>query len=80
MKIRNNNLFKGSATVVVIFSSLAASIYMVSAFADYEHYNIMLSKFENNTKQHYKQRVENVDNYYTDFTSIIETNENFILE
>ena len=39
--MKNKKFIKGSGIVAVIFASVVTSVYMVSTFADYEHYRVM---------------------------------------
>ncbi len=64
MKLCKNRLLKGSGILVVIFSAIASSIYMVSTFADYEHFNITSNKYKEQINKIYNERIENIDNYY----------------
>ena len=79
MQVKKKNI-KGSGIIVVIFASLAASVYMISAFADYEHLARMQNNYSNKLKSIYTKRVESVDNYYEVLEDKIDKNENYILE
>lgn len=48
---------KGSAILVVIFSSIAFYIYVMSVYSESEHFRIMQNKYEKNISEKY-----NVDN------------------
>lgn len=80
MQSKNNKLIKGSATLVVIFAALATSIYMISTFADYEHFNKSQNSYANNLKEIYAKRVESVDEYYKIIENKLQNDENYILE
>lgn len=80
MKINKNKFIKGSGVIVVIFAALATSVYMISTFADYEHFVRMQNNYSEKLKDVYKKRVENVDNHYQILENKIKKDENFILE
>ena len=42
------NKIKGSAILVVIFSSIAFFIYVMSVYSEAEHFNIIQNKYEKN--------------------------------
>ena len=56
--------FKGSAVLVVILSAIVFSIYVVSNFAEQEHYGILQDKYEKNIKEKYEKNVDNVEEFY----------------
>ncbi len=56
--------FKGSAVLVVILSAIVFSIYVVSNFAEQEHYGILQDKYEKNIKEKYENNVDNVEEFY----------------
>ena len=80
--IKNNKKRKlrGSGILVVIFATVATSIYMISTFADYEHFDILEKKYENQFKLIGEKRIESIDEYYNKLENEIKTNENYILE
>ena len=45
---------KGSAILVVIFSSIAFFIYVMSVYSEAEHYNIIQNKYEKNINKKYE--------------------------
>lgn len=55
---------RGSGILVVILSSIAFSIYGMSAFAEIEHLGILLNKYEENNKEYYEKYVNDVDSFY----------------
>ena len=48
------NKIKGSAILVVIFSSIAFFIYVMSVYSEAEHFNIMQNKYEKNINKKYE--------------------------
>lgn len=60
------NKLKGSGILVVILSSIAFSIYIVSSFSEQEHYSIILDKYEKNITSKYEENVEDINQYYDD--------------
>lgn len=56
--------FKGSAVLVVILSAIVFSIYVVSNFAEQEHYGILQEKYEKNIKEKYEKNFDNVEEFY----------------
>ena len=71
---------KGSGVLVVIFAGLATSVYMISTFADYEHFNISLDKYKEKIKSIYDKKVEDIDKEYIYLEKKIENNKSYILE
>lgn len=63
MNRKKNNL-KGSGILVVILSSIAFSVYAMSAFAEIEHFSILLDKYEKNNREYYEKYIDNVDEFY----------------
>lgn len=55
---------KGSAILVVILSAITFSIYVVSNFAEQEHYGILQNKYEKNIKDKYEENINNIEEYY----------------
>lgn len=53
MNRNKSKVIKGSATIVVIFAAITSSIYMVSTFADYEHYKNISDNYENFLQNNY---------------------------
>ena len=47
------NKMKGSAILVVIFSSIAFFIYVMSVYSEAEHFNIIQNKYEKNINKKY---------------------------
>lgn len=45
---------KGSAILVVIFSSIAFFIYVMSVYSESEHFSIIQNKYEKNITNKYK--------------------------
>ena len=62
---------KGSAVLVVILSAIVFSIYVISNFAEQEHYSILQDKYEKNIKEKYEKNIENIDEFYE---NILENN------
>ena len=56
--------FKGSAVLVVILSAIVFSIYVVSNFAEQEHYGILQDKYEKNIKEKYEKNTDDVEDFY----------------
>ena len=48
------NKMKGSAILVVIFSSIAFFIYVMSVYSEAEHFNIIQNKYEKNINKKYE--------------------------
>ena len=48
------NKIKGSAILVVIFSSIAFFIYVMSVYSEAEHFNIIQNKYEKNINKKYE--------------------------
>lgn len=61
---RKKNSLKGSGILVVILSSIAFSIYTMSAFSEIEHFSILLDKYEENNREYYERYINNVDEFY----------------
>lgn len=78
--MKNKKFIKGSGIVAVIFASVVTSVYMVSTFADYEHYRVMYNKYADYIKDVYAKNVENVDSRYQELEKKVKSGENFILE
>lgn len=78
--MKNKKFIKGSGVVAVIFASVVTSVYMVSTFADYEHYRVMYNKYADYIKEVYAKNVENVDSHYKELEKKVQNDENFILE
>ena len=62
--LREKRKLKGSGILVVILSSIAFSIYAMSAFSQVEHFSILLEKYEKNNKELYEKDIDYVDNFY----------------
>lgn len=77
MNSRNKKLIKGSGVLVVIFSALATSVYMISTFADYEHFNTQVDKYKKNLSSIYQKKVDNVDNVYNILQRKIESKNDY---
>lgn len=54
----------GSGILVVILSAIVFSIYVVSNFAEQEHYGIMQEKYEKNIKEEYEKDIDNIEEFY----------------
>ena len=54
----------GSGILVVILSAVVFSIYVVSNFAEQEHYGIMQQKYEENIKEEYEKKIDNIEEFY----------------
>ncbi len=70
---KKNNIKKrliGSGTLVVIFSAIAFSIYVVSNFAEQEHYGIIQKKYEDNIIKEYEKNINNIDEYYDNILNL----------
>lgn len=48
------NKLKGSAILVVIFSSIAFFIYVMSVYSEAEHFSIIQNKYEKNINNRYE--------------------------
>ena len=48
------NKIKGSAILVVIFSSIAFFIYVMSVYSEAEHFNIIQNNYEKNINKKYE--------------------------
>jgi len=57
-------MIKGSGILVVILSSIAFSVYAMSAFAEIEHFSILLDKYEKNNKEYYEKYIDNAEDFY----------------
>ena len=55
-------------------------MYMISTFADYEHFNITLDKYKVKIKSIYDKKVEDIDKEYIYLEKNIENNKSYILE
>ena len=49
---------RGSAILVVIFSSIAFFIYVMSVYSETEHFSVIQNKYEKNIKKFYQQSKE----------------------
>ena len=58
------NKLKGSGVLVVILSAVVFSIYVMSNFAEQEHYGIMQEKYEKNIKEMYEKNPEDIEEFY----------------
>ena len=54
----------GSGVLVVILSAVVFSIYVVSNFAEQEHYGIMQKKYEENIKEEYERDTQDIEAFY----------------
>lgn len=78
MKFNKSVLLKGSATVVVIFAAITSSIYMVSTFADYEHYRLTSDKYDTHLNNVYN--TDNIEKiYFAGLKTMIQDN-NLIIQ
>jgi hypothetical protein len=57
---------KGSGVLVVILSSIAFSIYIMSVYAEQEHFAIMQNKYEKNIVTQYEKTSDNIEKFYQD--------------
>lgn len=80
MKLKNEKKLKGSGVLVVIFASITTSIYMISTFADYEHFNIQVEKYKNSISAFYSKKLSNLDSTYNSIEQRIKIVNNFNLE
>ena len=55
---------KGSGILVVILSSIVFSIYVMSTYAESEHFSILMDKYDNNNKEYYEKYIEDIDTFY----------------
>lgn len=55
------NKVKGSAILVVLFSSIAFYIYIMSVNSEAEHFSIIQKRYEKNIKEKY---TVDIDEYY----------------
>lgn len=69
------NKIKGSAILVVIFSSIAFFIYVMSVYSEAEHFNIIQNKYEKNISNKYK--VDETKFYNETLKKFQEMNNNF---
>lgn len=69
------NKIKGSAILVVIFSSIAFFIYVMSVYSEAEHFNIIQNKYEKNISDKYK--VDEKEFYDETLKKFQEMNNNF---
>jgi len=81
MKKNRNKLLKGSGIMVIIFSSLATSVYLISTFADYEHFKITVDKYSNTLSSTYQEKIDTLDNTYNKLEQkILSNKKSYILE
>ena len=59
--MKKSNKLKGSAILVVLFSSIAFYIYVMSVNAEAEHFSIIQNKYEKNITEKYNV---DIDDYY----------------
>ena len=62
--VKRKDKLRGSGILVVILSSVAFSIYAMSALTEIEHFSILLDKYEENNKEYYERYVNNIDDFY----------------
>jgi hypothetical protein len=76
MLLNKKSKIRGSGILVVILSSIAFSIYAMSAYLEVEHFSILLDKYEKNSKEIYEKYIDNVDDFYNlYYNNIIENND-----
>lgn len=59
--MKKSNKLKGSAILVVLFSSIAFYIYVMSVNSEAEHFSIIQKKYEKNIIEKYNI---DIDEYY----------------
>ena len=59
--MKKSNKLKGSAILVVLFSSIAFYIYVMSVNSEAEHFSIIKKKYEKNITEKYNV---DIDDYY----------------
>ena len=59
--MKKSNKLKGSAILVVLFSSIAFYIYVMSVNSEAEHFSIIQNKYEKNITEKYNV---DIDDYY----------------
>lgn len=59
--MKKSNKLKGSAILVVLFSSIAFYIYVMSVNSEAEHFSIIQKKYEKNITEKYNI---DIDEYY----------------
>ena len=59
--MKKSNKLKGSAILVVLFSSIAFYIYVMSVNSEAEHFSIIQKKYEKNITEKYNI---DIDDYY----------------
>ena len=59
--MKKSNKLKGSAILVVLFSSIAFYIYVMSVNSEAEHFSIIQKKYEKNITEKYNV---DIDEYY----------------
>ena len=59
--MKKSNKLKGSAILVVLFSSIAFYIYVMSVNSEAEHFSIIQKKYEKNITEKYNV---DIDDYY----------------
>ena len=59
--MKKSNKLKGSAILVVLFSSIAFYIYVMSVNSEAEHFSIIQNKYEKNITEKYNL---DIDDYY----------------
>lgn len=52
--MKKEDKIKGSAILVVIFSSIAFFIYVMSVYSESEHFSIIQNKYEKNITKKYE--------------------------
>ena len=72
-KVKIKDRLKGSGIIVVILSSIAFSIYVMSTYSEQEHFSIMQNKYEKNIKSEYEKYINNIDEFYNE--QLIKENE-----
>lgn len=55
---------KGSGVLVVILTSIAFTIYVMSTYSEQEHFGILQNKYEKDIIKQYEQHVDHVDEFY----------------
>lgn len=74
----NKKKNKGSGILVIVFASIAFSIYAMSSYAQVEHFGILLNRYEKNNKDIYEKYVNNIEDFYDLYYNINESNDDIM--
>ncbi|MEG1059039.1 MAG: hypothetical protein RSE00_01135 [Clostridia bacterium] len=67
---------KGSGILVVVFSAIAFTIYVMSTYAQQEHYAILQNKYEKDIVKQYETSTEDLEKFYEDTKTFQNINPN----